>query len=42
MSLHGTALVDNPGAMSKILAEEVTKKAFELLVTISYMDEEDE
>jgi hypothetical protein len=33
---------DHPGAMSKILAVEVTKKAFKLIVTISQMDEEDE
>ena len=42
MSLHGTALVDNLVSRSKMLAEEVIKKTFKLLVTISQMDEEDE
>jgi len=40
MVFHGTARVDDPGALSEKLAEEVTKKAFKLLVTVEQMDGE--
>jgi hypothetical protein len=42
MAYLGVARVDDPFAMSKRLAEDVSKKAFKLLVTIRQMDAERE
>jgi hypothetical protein len=42
MSLLGVARVDDPDAVSQTLAEDVSKKAFKLLVTIHQMDSEGE
>jgi hypothetical protein len=38
----GVARVDDPEAMSKRLAEDVTNKAFKLLVTVRHLDDKRE
>ena len=42
MAYFGVAHVDDPGVMSKTLAEDVSKKAFKLIVTIRQMDNQGE
>jgi hypothetical protein len=42
VQFHGVALVDNPSVLSERLAEEVTKKAFKLVVSVLQLDDQEE